>query len=380
MNDNTTAAPRRRGRWARLATAGLAAAVTAITLAGTSAHGLPPGDPEPPEGVEVISGNVSLTNCPGVTRDHVTVRATARIGGFTVFGTARTSSTGAYRMTDLPKGSYTVTPRLDPGMCPYGAFSPTSRQVFASASGVNFTYNGPTKVLKLPATLVAAVLNGAVQGTGLHLDNYGPRHGQSFQLDNGSALSWGGITYPFSLPEIQYDVDCGLPCPDFGQARFYVNDFDLSSIAVGWVSPLFRATLAFESAGREVKGWLTDAPFGGPFDIAMPDVNIDNARLAIALKPIAEGGRLSYSVSSVALSASIQATGACNLGPIDPCDFFGDYKARIKSEIENRVRAKLSDPSVRAFAAAALDTFLTGQGMPTVNRVFIEGDTIVLAA
>ena len=47
----------------------------------------------------------------------------------------------------------------------------------------------------------------------------------------------------------------------------------------------------------------------------------------VALTPIAEGGRLSYRVSSVGLSASIQATGACDLG-FDVCDFFGDYKAR----------------------------------------------------
>jgi hypothetical protein len=154
---------------------------------------------------------------------------------------------------------------------------------------------------------------------------------------------------------------------------------NLSSIAVGWLSPSFRGTLSFESNGPEVKGWYTDATTGIESDSLMPDVNIDNARLAVALTPIAEGGRLSYRVSSVGLSANIQATGACDIFGHDPCDFFGDYKARIKSEIESQVRGKLSDPSVRAFAAAALDTFLTSQGMPTVNRVFIEGDTIVLA-
>jgi hypothetical protein len=251
--------------------------------------------------------------------------------------------------------------------------------VRAPSSGVNFTYSGPTKVLRLPASLVAAALNSTVQGTALHLDNYGPMHGQSHQLDNGSFLRWGGTSYPFTLPEIQYDLDCGILCPDIGQARFYVDNLDLSSLAVGWGSPSFRGTLAFESAGREVKGWYTDATTGIESDSLMPDVNIDNARLSVALTPIAEGGRLSYRVSSVGLSASIQATGACDLG-FDVCDFFGDYKVKVKSAIENGVRAKLSDPSVRGFAAAALDTFLTGRGMPTVNRVFIEGDTLVLVA
>jgi hypothetical protein len=234
-------------------------------------------------------------------------------------------------------------------------------------------------VLRVSAPLVASVINAAVQGTALHLDNHGPLHGQSHQLDNGSFLRWGGVTYPFTLPEIQYDLDCGLFCPDIGQARFYVDEMNMTSIGVGWTRPSVRGTLAFESNGHEVKGYYTDATTGIVSDSLMPDVNIDNARLTAALTPIAEGGRLSYRVASVSLSANIQATGPCGF-IWDVCDFFGSYKSRIKSEIETRVRAKLSDSSVRGFAAAALDTFLTGRGMPTVNRVFIEGDTLVLVA
>ncbi len=370
-------------RWARLAATGLAAA-TAIVLAAGTAAAIPPGDPTdplppPPTGSLVISGRVGLTGCPGVTRDHVTVFAVSTNPRSGAGGSARASSTGAYRITELPRGTYNVVARLDAGLCPYGSWSPSSRRVLAPSTVANFTYSGPSRVLRVPATLVSAAFNAAVQGTGLHLDNYGPMHGQSHQLDNGSWLRWGGSTYRFTLPEIQYDLDCGLLCPDIGQARFYVDNLDLSSIAVGWASPSFRTTLAFESAGREVKGWYTDATTGIESDSLMPDVNIDNARLAVALTPTAEGGRLSYRVSSVGLTANIQATGACDLG-WDVCNFFTSYKARVKSEIENGVRAKLSDPSVRAFAAAALDTYLTGRGMPTVNRVFIEGNVLVLVA
>jgi hypothetical protein len=294
-------------------------------------------------------------------------------------GSDRASSTGAYTITDLPTGRYNVVAKLDPGVCPYGAWSPTTQQVPAPRTNVNFTYRGPTQVLRVSAPLVASVVNGALQGTLLHLDNYGPMHGQSHQLDNGSFLKWGGVTYPFTLPEIQYDLDCGLLCPDIGQARFYADNLDLTSLAVGWSRPSFRATLLFESNGREVKGWYTDATTGIESDSLMPDVNIDSARLTAALTPIAEGGRLSYRVASVSLSANIQATGPCGF-VWDVCDFFTSYKAKIKTEIENAVRAKLSDSSVRGFAAAALDTFLTSRGMPTVNRVFIEGDTLVLVA
>jgi hypothetical protein len=380
MNNHSTA-PRRRGRWARLATVGLAA-TTAMMLAAASAQAIPidpDPDPEPPTGTLSISGRVSLSGCPGVSPDRVTVFAVSTNPLSGGAGSDRASSTGAYTISELPFGRYNVVARLDPGVCPYGAWSPATQQVSAPHTGVNFAYRGPSRVLRVPATLVAGVLNSAVQGTRLHLDNYGPMHGQSHQLDNGSFLRWGGVTYPFTLPEIQYDLDCGFFCPDIGQARFYVDNLDMTSIAIGWARPSFRATLSFESNGREVKGWYTDATTGIESDSLMPDVNIDNARLALALTPVADAGRLSYRVASVGLSANIQATGACDLG-WDVCDFFGSYKARIKSEIENRVRTKLSDPSVRGFAAAALDTFLTGRGMPTVNRVFIEGDTLVLVA
>jgi hypothetical protein len=374
-----------RRRWARVGAVGLAAA-TAITLAAGAAHAIPPGDDDPPQppptGSLVISGNVSLTGCPGVTRDRVTVIAVSTNPDSGAGGSVRVSSTGSYRITDLPRGTYHVVPRLDAGLCPYGAWSPTSRQVSAPAIGVSFTYRGPVRKLRLPATGIASVLNLAVQGSGLHLDNYGPRHGQSFQLDNGSWLRWGGTPRPFTLPEIQYDLDCGWICPDLGQARFYVNDLNMTSLAVGWGSPSFRATLAFESNGREVKGWYTDALIGGgPYDSLMPDVHIDNGRLAVALTPVAEGGRLSYRVASVSLSASIQATGACNLPVVgNVCDLITDYKGKVKSAIESGVRAKLSDGAVRAVVAAALDNHLTKLGMPTVDRVFIEGNDIVLVA
>jgi hypothetical protein len=357
-------------------------ATTAVMLAAASAHAIPPGDgdpPPPPDGNLTISGRVSLSSCPGVSADRVTVFAVSTNPFTGGAGSDRASSTGAYTISELPPGRYNVVAKLDPGVCPYGAWSPTSQQVFAPKTSVNFTYRGPSKVLRVSAPLVASALNSAVQGTLLHLDNYGPMHGQSHQLDNGSFLRWGGVTHPFTLPEIEYDLDCGILCPDIGQARFYVDNLDLTSIAVGWASPSFRATLTFESNGREVKGWYTDATTGIEADSLMPDLNIDNGRLTAALTPIAEGGRLSYRVASVSLSASIQATGACNF-IWDVCDFFTSYKARVKSEIENAVRTKLSDSSVRGVAAAALDTFLTGLGMPTVNRVFVEGNTLVLVA
>jgi hypothetical protein len=385
MKSNTSGG--RRGRWARLATAGLTAA-TAIMLAAVSAQALPPGNDDPPPppstGDLVISGTVSLTNCPGVTRDHVTVLAVPTNPNSDAGGVVRASSTGAYRITDLPGGVYNVVPRLDPGLCKYGAgWNPASRQVSVfttSKTGVNFTYRGPVQVLRLPATSVAAALNAAVQGTGLHLDNFGPLHGQSHQLDNGSSLRLGGISFPFTLAEKQYDLDCGLLCPDLGQARFYVNDLDLTSINVGWASPSFRATLAFESGGREVKGFYTDATTGIVSDSLMPDFNIDNARLNVALTPSALDGSLTYRVSSVDLSASIQPTGACDFFGVDPCvGLLGDYKTTIKSEFQNRVRAKLSDPAVRTIAANLLKPSITDLGMPRVDRVYIEGDEIVLA-
>jgi hypothetical protein len=381
MNNNSTASRRRR-RWGRIATVGLVA-TTALMLAAGSAHAIPPDDgdgpPPPPDGNLTIGGRVSLSGCPGVSADRVTVFAVGMNPFTGGVGSDRASSTGAYTITDLPPGRYNVVAKLDPGVCPYGAWSPTSQQVFAPRASVNFTYRGPSQVLRVSAPLVASVVNGALQNTLLHLDNHGPLHGQSHQLDNGSFLRWGGVSYPFTLPEIQYDLDCGLLCPDIGQARFYADNLDLTSLAVGWSRPSFVATLVFESNGREVKGYYTDATTGIVSDSLMPDVNIDNARLTAALTPIADGGRLSYRVAGVSLSANIQATGPCGFF-WDVCDFFSSYKAKIKSEIENAVRAKLSDSSVRGFVAAALDTFLTGRGMPTVNRVFIEGDTLVLVA
>jgi hypothetical protein len=373
---------RQRRRFARVAAAGLAAATTMIVATG-AASATPLASELATTGTSFIGGHVSLSRCPGVSPTHVSVVAVSTSFPIAV-GSARANSSGNYRIVGLRAGTYKVVPRLDAGFCRYGAWNPPGRQVAAPSSVASFAYSGPSKVVRVSGPVVASALNAAVRGSQLHLDNYGPQHGQSHQLDNGSWLGWGGVKYPFSLPEIQYDLDCGFFCPDIGQARFYVDNLDMSSLTVGWASPALRATLAFESAGREVKGWYTfDSDISDSLDTTsdnlMPDVNIDNARLSVALTPVAEGGRLSYRVASVALAANIQATGACDLG-WDVCNFFGDYKAKVKSAIESRVRTKLSDSRVRAFAAAALDKYFTDRGMPTVNRVYIEGNTIVLAA
>jgi hypothetical protein len=369
-------------RLTRTLTAGLVAGAALIAMAGSAVALPPPGDPPPPAGdpVYAISGRVTVKNCPGITPDRVTVTAMPTNISSDGGGVTRPSSTGTYTIGGLYREKHTVSVRLDPGLvCPYARWSATSLSVLAPSTTTNFTYSGPALIKKVNGNILAATLQSKLSGVGLHLDDFGPQVGQSHQQDLASSLTWGGVSYPFTIPEIQYNLEkCLIVCVDIGQARFYVNDMDLMSANFSWFGPNFLGKLAFESGGREVQGWYTDATTGIVSDGLMPDVNIDNAQLTASFLPTAINGQLSYNVGSVTLAASIQATGGCDILGIDPCNFFTNYKARVATEIQNAVKAKLSDASVKKFAADALDVELTNQGMPVVDRVVVEGDLLVL--
>jgi hypothetical protein len=399
-------------------------AVGLISFAMTApAMALPPGGGtgEPPIGFDppddfTIRGSVSVA-CP-TTPDKVTITAvgtglhnrgvvrTVKPSGPVLTGeyTLGSMAAGAgmelirpwptaswqYSIGGLERGPYTVTPKLASGVCPYGTWDPAQRTQVGPAStadnpirlGISFAYAPPSKVTRVPAPLVASWLNGALSGMRIHLDNYGPQHGQSHHEPNASYLAMGSTTLPFTIPDFQYDIDCGILCPDLGQARFYVNDVNSQSIGVGWASSAFAVDVAFESAGREIKGYFTDGTTGIVADDLMPDVQVDNAHVKMRLVPVVDtAGGLTYSLQQGPdFSGSIQATGPCSVFGYDACDWITDYKSKLTSSVRSNLGAVLTSSTARAAVGDALKPLLASAGISTVKALFVEGDTIVITS
>lgn len=238
----------------------------------------------------------------------------------------------------------------------------------------------PGTEVSLPATLISTLVNNAVQGSQLHLNNFGPKHGNSWHKPNDSYIRLsqplGGTEHRFNLPEKTVDLDCGTFCPDLGTGRFYVQDWNLQTVQVAWQRPQFKLSLLFESNGREIKGFHTGSVSLG--DNGLPDANIDNARLDVLIKPVVLNGRLTYQVVSTDFNANIQATGACNVFGIDICKRFFDYKGELTSQVESQVRSRLNDPALRDRIGTVIQPVLTQFGIGTVTKVSVNGDNLVI--
>lgn len=297
----------------------------------------------------------------------------------------------SYQFQNLTRGTWTVSARLDAGVCSYGKWAPVSRSVAPPTTGTNpvatgadFSYRMPTKITRVPGTIAASLMETALASTKLHLDNFGPQHGLSHHQANASSLSWGGSTTTFNIPEKQYDLDCGTACPDAGQARLYVNDVNLNSVDVGWDSA-FVLNAGFEDSGREVKGFQSYDSYWDYLDFVtddtVPDFQISNANLRLRLMPVADGaGRLTYSLVNSDFTGSIQATGGCDIFGIDICEFAIGYRSTLESAVESNVNSVLGSSSAKAAVGNALKPQLASLGILTVTAVYVEGGEIVIVS
>lgn len=385
----------------RSLTALFAATLSALVFAGPVAA-LPPidddPDPDPPgSNVEkpydlTIRGAVQVNGCPAASPSNVAVT----IHGTSVWNlehsvTAIVSATStpgrfAYSAANLERGAYRVTGGLATGVCPYGVWSPTAVSVPAALSIPNkvatadtMQYTAPANVTMLPGNLAALALQATFGNMQLHLNNFGPRHGLSNQLDNDSFVSINGVTIPFTVPEFQVDLDPCWVCPDFGQGRFYANDVNLESLSVAWSAGAFRLDGAFESTGRELKGIFTNDTLNVATDDLMPDMQIDDAHLRFAIRPVADGnGSITYArFGTATLDGTIQATGACDVH-VDVCEPLVGYKDTIRDKLNGPLQSVLDHPVPKAAVAAAMRQRLDELGIGLVQGVFVEGDNIVV--
>ncbi|MCY7273370.1 MAG: hypothetical protein LH702_06395 [Phormidesmis sp. CAN_BIN44] len=239
----------------------------------------------------------------------------------------------------------------------------------------------PGQDVRVPVQLIVPLVNNAIQGTQLHLNNFGAKHGSSWHKANDSFVrlpsTLGGSFFPLNVPEGVKDLDCGILCPDLGDAKLYVQDWNLNGLQVDWQSPTFKLGLLMESAGREIKGFHTGA-LTSLGDNGVPDVEVDNARMDVYLRPIAANGRLSYTVTRVDFNANIQATGGCNIFGIDICNPLFGYKNTIVSLVETQVRTRLNDSALKERVSGAVQPALNQFGIRQITKVSVSGNDLII--
>ena len=144
-------------------------------------------------------------------------------------------------------------------------------------------------ITRVPGALIRAAIDSAFRGTALKLHNYGPRHGNSWHLRNGSRLvlgpALGGGAHAFDIPEARK-----------GPFRYYVNDVNLAALTVGFDAGRVKLNMRFEKTGTEIKGRCGGGVFDGCVagsDSTAPDVQWQgDASLDVLLRPVALAGSI----------------------------------------------------------------------------------------
>jgi hypothetical protein len=308
------------------------------------------------------------------------VDCNAGLGDVTVSAGGRTAPAQAdpsdefrfrYTITGLPAGTHAVTPQLAAGKCRGGAWTPATRSVrldiASTVASQDFEYRVPRQTRRVGGPLLASLIQGAFAGTVIHLNNYGPRHGNSWHVPNDSFIRLGagvgGGELRFSLTEVRAAAG----------RRYYVHDLNLDRLLVRPETGAIKMIFEFESVGTEVKGRCSDnITCFGASDDAAPDFEINSSRLEISLTPVRH------------------ATGGVTFGPVD-ARFFAAVDGRglgelvegiverdTRTAIQNTARNSLDQPGVRDRVATALRPVLEGVRITGITAVRMDGRDLVI--
>lgn len=225
-------------------------------------------------------------------------------------------------------------------------------------------------------------LNVALGGARLRLNNRGERHGNSWHRANDSWFSLFGATYRFSLEEQSIRRKNGIH-----RHFFYANDINATKADVTTEANAFVLRVNFEEAGKEIKGLCRRKKANGDYascggrnegDGNTPDLDWIHPRLDVTLLPVARGGELVLSTSTVHIRGDLRMNGICGSG--NECKgLLGDWETEVRTKVEAKLGEILAQPDVLAAQAKVTRPILTGYGVSAkLKTAGLSGDQLVV--
>ena len=239
---------------------------------------------------------------------------------------------------------------LAPPACAGASVSPAERVVNDFPATVAFTVQMPTQTHRIDLGGAVNLLDLVLNSLEIKLHNY---------RSNDSFLKIGGMTLPFTMPPARVDLDCGTLCPDLGDALFYANDVRLNDAGLSLNGSALKLSLAFESAGREIKGLHNRLG-----DDAIPDFEIQN--MVISSNPafyVRPDGRMDLMFSNVKMTGSVQSTGGCSPFGIDLCNAILGTDGKVIKAVEQSTSSALNATFVRNKIADLMTSYLSSRGI-----------------
>ncbi len=180
----------------------------------------------------------------------------------------------------------------------------------------------------------------------LRIDNYGSKKKSEWYRQQSRWVLPSGQTVRFDFPRkvLVLSTPVGLR-----YWHYYINELDLDRVQVKAAPGGMRVLLDFEQQGNEIKGKCTRRKIDGPDNCdyrGKRDINLENVRLELFLRPAPVAGRLGYAPirpQDIGLQANFRMPkGLCRL--LAATSFLtGDlYTGALGAQVISQVCDKLS--------------------------------------
>jgi len=223
---------------------------------------------------------------------------------------------------------------------------------------------------RLPGADIARVLDEALAGTQVHLDEdlvEGTRRTPQSFVALPEAL--GKRRFAFSIPEQRFDLSSA------GQVEYRIHDVNLSQTRLKATDHDFVLTLYFESDGKEILARHS----GGMVDLggAVPDLQMNQVKMDVTLTPSPARDRPTFSEAKVSFDAEIHPDGTAGSYLGSALESVG-YRQKMMRLIEREAQKSVGSPAVLEALNARLWEALKVRSGGKVAQARFEGTDLVM--
>lgn len=228
---------------------------------------------------------------------------------------------------------------------------------------------GESVELRMSGPAVAAQLQSLLAGSKAHFNaDEGANAGCYVQFGNGSSVK----RFEFSLPNRVKDLGIA------GTITYKINDINLDDLQVSATAQKFVIAARFESRGVELKG--LHSMLG---DAGVPDIELDDMRLQISLKPITtRDGSITYDDPQVSFTAKVDNTLAPRFSildhTIDIMDTLTNYRDDICHSIQTQVQRALDKTDRKAALAKLIGSAIGNGSQSRIESLRWEGTDLIV--
>ncbi|MEM7553541.1 MAG: hypothetical protein AAF378_05490 [Cyanobacteria bacterium P01_A01_bin.84] len=233
----------------------------------------------------------------------------------------------------------------------------------------------------IPKAVVATGFNAAFNSMKVRVDNYGKKQGTSWLQNSSYILLPNGVKKSFAIPEYTFNVT------KTRKLKYYVDDFNTSSIKATVNGNRIQATAYFESQGEEVKAKCIRRRLKkwGECKLKMErDIHLNNSRISTSLIPVAYKGSISYASPKVDFKTDVRIPNRLCKAFKGICKHIeGRINKELTNTIESNLSSGLSSTAVRSKVASTVrnslnKTYLKKYKGWKVVKIYSKGNNFVV--